>query len=104
MIAALVPAAGSQRTDGPAQAALEVRGPDADRPGRDVRSARAEPGAWSWSRRRPMRAEGPAVAAEARRAGAEVVVPQTRPAEMRDSIELGLEMLARHDDPPERRS
>ena len=36
-------------------------------------------------------AEGPAVAAEARRAGAEVVVPRTRPAEMRDSIELGLD-------------
>ncbi len=40
-------------------------------------------------------AEGPAIAAEARRAGAEVVVPPTRPAEMRDSIELGLDALAR---------
>jgi molybdenum cofactor cytidylyltransferase len=40
-------------------------------------------------------AEGPAVAAEARRAGAEVVVPQTRPIEMRDSVELALETLAR---------
>jgi molybdenum cofactor cytidylyltransferase len=37
---------------------------------------------------------GQEVAAEARRAGAEVVVPETRPAEMRDSIELGLERLA----------
>ena len=44
-------------------------------------------------------AEGPAIAAEARRAGAEVVVPPTRPAEMRDSIELGLERLARHGAP-----
>ncbi len=35
------------------------------------------------------------VAAEARRALAEVVVPAARPAEMRDSIELGLEALAR---------
>ena len=47
-------------------------------------------------------AEGPAVAAEARRAGAEVVVPPTRPAEMRDSIELGLEALARHGAPRRR--
>jgi molybdenum cofactor cytidylyltransferase len=44
-------------------------------------------------------AEGPAVASEARRAGADVVVPHTRPAEMRDSIELGLERLARHGTP-----
>jgi molybdenum cofactor cytidylyltransferase len=40
-------------------------------------------------------AEGPAVAAEARRAGAEVVVPQSRPIEMRDSVELALDTLAR---------
>jgi molybdenum cofactor cytidylyltransferase len=32
--------------------------------------------------------EGPAIAALARGAGAEVVVPRTRPAEMRQSIEL----------------
>jgi molybdenum cofactor cytidylyltransferase len=38
---------------------------------------------------------GPELAAEARRAGAEVVVPKSQPAEMRDSIELGLEFLAR---------
>ncbi len=38
-------------------------------------------------------AEGPAIAKAARDAGAEVVVPATRPAEMRDSIELGLERL-----------
>jgi molybdenum cofactor cytidylyltransferase len=38
---------------------------------------------------------GPELAAEARRAGAEVVIPETRPAEMRDSIELALETLAR---------
>jgi molybdenum cofactor cytidylyltransferase len=44
-------------------------------------------------------AEGPAVAAEARRAGAEVIVPRTRPGEMRESIELGLERLARNDTP-----
>ena len=46
-------------------------------------------------------AEGPAVATEARLAGAEVVVPQIRPKEMRDSIELALETLARGD-PPDR--
>jgi molybdenum cofactor cytidylyltransferase len=40
-------------------------------------------------------AEGPAIAAEARHAGAEVVVPPIRPIEMRDSIELALETLAR---------
>jgi molybdenum cofactor cytidylyltransferase len=39
-------------------------------------------------------AEGPVLASESRRAGAEVVVPQTRPATMRDSIELGLAALA----------
>jgi molybdenum cofactor cytidylyltransferase len=38
---------------------------------------------------------GPELAAEARRAGAEVVVPETQPAEMRDSIELGLALLER---------
>jgi molybdenum cofactor cytidylyltransferase len=35
------------------------------------------------------------IAAEAREAGASVIVPATRPSEMRDSIELGLEALAR---------
>ena len=44
-------------------------------------------------------AEGPAIADQARLAGAEVVVPHARPAEMRHSIELGLERLARHDPP-----
>jgi molybdenum cofactor cytidylyltransferase len=39
-------------------------------------------------------AEGPDVATEARRAGAEVIVPTTRPTEMRDSVELALETLA----------
>jgi molybdenum cofactor cytidylyltransferase len=38
---------------------------------------------------------GAELAAEARRRGAEVIVPETHPAEMRDSIELGLEALAR---------
>ena len=38
--------------------------------------------------------EGPAVASLALEAGAEVVAPILRPAEMRDSIEIGLETLA----------
>jgi molybdenum cofactor cytidylyltransferase len=37
--------------------------------------------------------EGARIADEARRAGAEVIVPETRPAEMRLSVELGLAML-----------
>ncbi len=37
--------------------------------------------------------EGTPIADEARRAGAEVIVPETRPAEMRLSVELGLMML-----------
>jgi molybdenum cofactor cytidylyltransferase len=40
-------------------------------------------------------AEGPEIASESMRAGAEVIVPRLRPAAMRDSIELGLAMLAR---------
>ncbi len=40
-------------------------------------------------------AEGPALESESKRAGAEVLVPRARPAAMRDSIELGLEALAR---------
>jgi CTP:molybdopterin cytidylyltransferase MocA/molybdopterin converting factor small subunit len=37
---------------------------------------------------------GPAIAAEAIRTGAEVITPRSQPAQMRDSIELGLAMLA----------
>jgi molybdenum cofactor cytidylyltransferase len=39
-------------------------------------------------------AEGPAVLAEAQRAGAEVIVPLERPSEMRESIELAIARLA----------
>jgi CTP:molybdopterin cytidylyltransferase MocA/molybdopterin converting factor small subunit len=38
--------------------------------------------------------EGPAIALEARAAGAVVVAPEQRPAEMRDSIEIGLATVA----------
>lgn len=45
--------------------------------------------------------EGPAVAEAARDAGATVVAPPTRPAAMRDSIELGLRELGRLPPAPE---
>ncbi len=44
--------------------------------------------------------EGPALAAAIARAGAEVLSPESRPAEMRQSVELGLVALA--NDPPPR--
>jgi molybdenum cofactor cytidylyltransferase len=44
--------------------------------------------------------EGPAVAEAARQAGAIVITPPRRPLEMRESVELALEWLAR-DDPPQ---
>ena len=44
--------------------------------------------------------EGPLIADEARRAGADVVIPETRPADMRRSVELGLARL--ETDPPPR--
>jgi molybdenum cofactor cytidylyltransferase len=43
--------------------------------------------------------EGPPVAAEARRAGAEVLIPVTRPIEMRQSVELGLKFLKQNQPP-----
>ena len=45
-------------------------------------------------------AEGPGVAATARQAGAIVLTPLIRPPEMRDSVELALEHLAREGPPP----
>jgi molybdenum cofactor cytidylyltransferase len=44
--------------------------------------------------------EGPAIASEAARSGAEVVVPEIRPTEMRRSVELGLQRLET-DSPPQ---
>ena len=44
-------------------------------------------------------AEGQAIAEAASAAGAEIVVPAIRPAEMRESIERGLELLARGSSP-----
>ena len=45
--------------------------------------------------------EGPAVARAAFEAGADVIVPEKRPAAMRDSVELALSELAWSDDPPD---
>lgn len=45
--------------------------------------------------------EGPAIADEARRAGSDVIVPETRPAEMRRSVELGLERFGQTNPTPE---
>jgi molybdenum cofactor cytidylyltransferase len=100
MIAGLVPAAGSSTRMGGPKLLLECEGqPMIARVVRALReggAARvvvvAPPGDTT---------EGPPIADQARRAGAEVVVPTARPAEMRDSIELGLEVLARNE-PPQR--
>ncbi len=43
--------------------------------------------------------EGPPIAEAARRAGADVITPARRPAEMRESVEIALEQLGR-DGPP----
>jgi molybdenum cofactor cytidylyltransferase len=98
MIAALIPAAGSSARMGRPKLLLEFEGQSLI--GRVVRSLR-QGGAERVVVVAPPTdaAEGPAVAAEAHRAGADVVVPNTRPAEMRNSIELGLERLARHGTP-----
>jgi molybdenum cofactor cytidylyltransferase len=95
MIAALIPAAGTSSRMGQPKLLLRFEGQTLI--GRLV-SALCEGGV----RRVVVIAppddtpEGPAIAAEARLAGAEVVVPFERPASMRASIELGLEALARH--------
>lgn len=44
--------------------------------------------------------EGPAIARAATEAGALVLAPETRPTEMRDSVELALEELKRQAEPP----
>jgi molybdenum cofactor cytidylyltransferase len=98
MIAALIPAAGSSARMGRPKLLVEFDGQTLI--GRVVGALRAG-GAERVVVVAPPAdaAEGPAVATEARRAGADVVVPQTRPAEMRDSIELGIERLARQGSP-----
>jgi molybdenum cofactor cytidylyltransferase len=92
MIAAVVPAAGASTRMGSPKLLVELEGETviervvvALRGGGVERVVVVAP---------PVEAtEGPAIAQAARAAGAEVVVPATRPPEMRESIELGLERL-----------
>ena len=98
MIAALVPAAGSSTRMGRPKLLLEIRRPELDRPGRRCalrgRSRRVvvvAPPADA--------AEGPPSPPRRLRRGPKSLSRTSRPAEMRDSIELGLELLARGQSP-----
>jgi molybdenum cofactor cytidylyltransferase len=93
MIVALVPAAGRSQRMGRPKMLLPIAGDTLI--GRVVTALR-EGGAQRVVAVTPPddSDEGPAIAAAARGAGAEVVAPRIRPAEMRDSIEIGLETLA----------
>jgi molybdenum cofactor cytidylyltransferase len=98
MIAALVPAAGTSTRMGRPKLLLEFDGQTvigrvvgALRTGGVARVVVIAPPADA--------AEGLAIAKAASTAGAEIVVPEMRPAEMRDSIEHGLELLARGQSP-----
>ena len=95
MIAALIPAAGSSARMGRPKLLIEFESQSLI--GRVIHSLR-EGGAERVVVVAPPddAAEGPAVASAARRAGADVVVPLTRPAEMRDSIELGIARLTQY--------
>ncbi|MDR3623305.1 MAG: NTP transferase domain-containing protein [Paludisphaera borealis] len=99
-IAAIVPAAGSSRRMGSPKLLLEFEGrPLIAR----VVSALLAGGA------RPVivvtpppdAPEGPPLAEASSRAGAVVVAPESRPAEMRDSIELAVAELERSAEPPQ---
>jgi molybdenum cofactor cytidylyltransferase len=98
MIAALVPAAGSSTRMGRPKLLVELEGQTligrvvtALRMGGADRVVVVAPPADT--------VEGPQVAAQAESAGAQVIVPRTRPAEMRESIEIGLEALEQLDRP-----
>jgi molybdenum cofactor cytidylyltransferase len=98
MIAAVVPAAGASVRMGRPKLLIEIHGQSLI--GRVVSALRAGGAGRVVVVAPPADAvEGPEIAAQARKAGALVIVPGTRPAEMRDSIELGLEWLAKHDSP-----
>ncbi len=91
MIAALVPAAGRSVRMGRPKLLLEFDGQTLIR---RVVSALREGGAERVVVVPPADApEAAAIAAEAAAAGAEVIVPRHQPAEMRDSVELGLAVL-----------
>lgn len=98
MIAALVPAAGRSERMGRPKLLLAIHGePLIVR----VVTALLEGGAERVLVVGPPEdsQEGPAIAALARTAGARVVSPRVRPGEMRDSIEFGLEAIARPEVP-----
>ena len=98
MIAALIPAAGSSSRMGQPKLLLSFDGQTLI--GRLVAALRGGGAAHIVVITPPADApEGPAIALEARRAGADVVVPPERPASMRASIELGLQSLSRHEAP-----
>lgn len=100
MIAAVVPAAGASSRLGQPKLLLAFDGQTVI--GRLVASLRAGGVERVVVIAPPSHApEGPAVATEARFAGADVVVPLTRPDSMRDSVELGIARLAQ-EDPPQR--
>jgi molybdenum cofactor cytidylyltransferase len=95
MIAAVVPAAGRSVRMGRPKLLLKLHGEPVI--ARVVRSLR-EGGAQRVIVVAPPEdsPEGPEIASESARAGADVIIPPARPATMRDSIELGLAALARY--------
>jgi molybdenum cofactor cytidylyltransferase len=98
MIVALVPAAGSSKRMGHPKLLVEIDGQPVI--GRVVHALRAGGVGRVVVIAPPADApEGQAIAKAASAAGAEVVVPSTRPAEMRESIEHGLELLDRPKSP-----
>jgi len=98
-IAAIVPAAGESRRMGRPKPLLEFEGrPLIAR----VVSALLEGGARLVVVVSPPgdSPEGPPIARAAAEAGAAVLTPKTRPAEMRDSVEMAIEELKQLDSPP----
>src|SRR5262249_46560228 len=91
MIAAVVPAAGRSARMGRPKLLMEFRGESLIH---RVVTALREGGAGRGGGGPPLGVpEAVAIAAEASDAGGEVVIPETQPAEMRDSVELGLAVL-----------
>lgn len=98
-IAAIVPAAGESRRMGRPKPLLKFDGrPLIAR----VVSALLEGGAWPAVVVAPPAdsPEGSSIASAAAEAGAVVLAPETRPVEMRDSVELALGELKRQAEPP----
>jgi molybdenum cofactor cytidylyltransferase len=98
MIAAIVPAAGSSKRMGQPKLLFAFDGQTVI--GRVISALRAGGVERVVVIAPPADAtEGPAIAKAASNAGAEIVVPAIRPTEMRESIEHGLERLARGQSP-----